>query len=254
MKIKTSIATGLTIILITVVSIFLIPILKVQGNQNFVQTEIPVVIKPLKVGNEIVPVEIQCKPVFITRPDTLDRFSCILINRTNKAIRAYSVRYSIIVDSNGKEEQDDRFDTVDTFIHPDLDKVKKAIVPGGSLPIVPISTIERDSVIKRLELQPVYIEFTDGTTVGDSDSAVMIAKVRAGALRFKNNLRQEFINKGGNVQAILPLLEDNAPLGLENLSYEEKTGAKFYRRFLLRKYQKSGAASVINLLNNSSQQ
>lgn len=253
MKIQTSIAAGLTVILITVVSILTIPALKAKGNQNFVQTEIPVVIKPLRVGNEIVPVEIQCKPVFITRPDTLEGFSCILINRTNKSIRASSVRYSIITESNGREEQDDRFDTADTYIHPDLAEVKTAIAPGRSLPIVPLSIVERDSVIKRLELQPTYIEFTDGTAVGISgESAVMIAKVRAGARRFKNNLRQEFLNKGRSVQAILPLLEENAPLGLENLTFEEKTGAKYYRRFLLSKYQKYGTAFVNDILNNSS--
>ena len=196
MKIKTSISIGLTMLLISVVAIFLLPVLKAQGSRNFVQTEIPVVIKPLKVGDAIIPIGIECEPVFTAKPDTLDGFTCVLVNKSNKSIRASSVRYSIIVDSNGKEEEDSRLDTVDTYIHPDLLEVKKPLEIGGRLFITPPGRIvESNSVIKSLEIEPVYIEFSDGTTAGiGGKSAEMIANIREGAAKYKNSLRQEYLN------------------------------------------------------------
>lgn len=251
MKIKTSIATGLAILLITIVSIVLIPTLKVSGNRDFVQTEIPVVIKPLKVGNDIVPVEIQCEPVFITKSDTLDRFTCILVNKTNKSIRASSVRYSVIFDSNGKEIQIDRLDTAVPYIHPDLSEEKKPIAPGGSLFITPLSPIgEPDSVVKRLELEPIYIEFDDETTVGiGGESAELIASVREGAAKYKKSLRQKYLNKGRSAQEILPLLEDNAVLGSEIENFSQRLGAKAYRKFLRKKYEKVGVEVINKVLD-----
>lgn len=250
MKIKTSITIGLAILLVTIVSIVTISTLKVQGNPDFTQVEIPVVIKPLKVGNDIIPVEIQCKSVIITRPDTLDRFSCILINRTNKSIRAAGTGYSIIFDSNGKEEKDSHLEAMDTYIHPDLSEVKKPIEPGEISYISPPGVAIRDAVIKRLEIELVYLEFADGTTVGfGGKGAELIANVREGAARYKNSLRQEYLNRGRAAQAILPLLEDNAPLGSEILNFEQRAGAKAYRRFLRKKHQKNGIAAINDVLN-----
>lgn len=251
MKIKTSIAVGLTIIIITIVSILLIPESVAQDSKNLVQTEIPVVIKPLKVGDGIVPVNIQCEPVIITRLDTLDRFSCKLINATDKSIHASGVRYSIIVDSNGEEKQIDGLDTAVPYIHPDLAEEKKPIEPGGSLFIKPLGPIgEPGSVIKRLELEPIYIEFDDATTVGiGGKSAELIASVREGAARYKNSLRQKYLNKGRSAREILPLLEDNAPLGSEIESFSQKAGAKAYRKFLRKKYEKTGIEAINKVLD-----
>jgi hypothetical protein len=249
MKIKTYIAVGLTII-ITVVSIFLIPGSEAQRSKNFVQTEIPVVIKPLKVGDDVISVYIQCQPVFITKPDTLDNFNCTLINKTDKAIRASSVRYSIIVDKNGKEEHINRLDTAVPYIHPDLSEVKKPIEPGGSISITLLSPIvEPDSYIKRLELEPVYIEFDDETTVGiGGKSAELIANVREGAIRYKNSLRQKYLNEGRSAQVILPLLEDNAPFSSEIENFDQRAGAKAYRKFLRKKYEQAGIEAINKIL------
>jgi len=251
MNIKTSITIGLTIILISIVAIFLIPGLKAQNSRNFVQTEIPVVIKPLKIGNDTVPVDIECEKVFITKPDTLDGFTCILVNRTNKNISASSVRYSIIVDSNGKEKQIDRQTTAVPYIHPDLSEVKKPIEPGGSISITPLGPIvEPDFVIKRLELEPIYIEFDDETTVGiGGKNAELIANVREGAARYKNSLRQKYLDKRKSVQEILPLIEDNAPFDSEIENFSQRAGAKAYRSFLLKKYKEDGIQIINTILD-----
>lgn len=251
MKIKTSIIIGATILLLTTVSIVTISTLKAQDNRDFAQMEIPVVIKPLKTGDDIVPVDIQCEKVFITKPDTLDGFTCILINRTNKNISASSVRYSIIVDSNGKEKQIDRLTTAVPYIHPDLSEVKKPIEPGGSLSITPLGPIvEPDFVINRLELEPIYIEFDDETTVGiGGKNAELIASVREGAARYKNSLRQKYLDKGKSVQEILPLLEDNAPFDSEIENFSQRAGAKAYRKFLREKYEKNGIQAINKVLD-----
>lgn len=252
MKIRTSIAVGMTIILITVVSIFLIPDSKVQGGKSSVQTEIPVVIKPMKEGDEIIPVEIHCEPAFSTKPDTLDDFFCVLVNNTHKGIRASSVRYSIIFESKGKEERENRFDTVDNYIHPDLSDVKRPIEPGGQLSVRPPGRIVKsDSVMKRLELEPVYLEFADGTTVGSGgQSAELIADLREGAAKFKNALSQEYVKRGRSAEAILSLLEDNSPLGPEILNFGQRTGAKEYRRLLRKKYEKNGVKAISDVFND----
>ncbi len=224
-----------------------------QGQENigFQQREILVVIKPLKVGDQIIPLEIQCEPLFITRPDTLERFSCTLINRTNKSIRAYGYIHSIIFDSNGKETRSDIISTANTYIHPDLSDAKKLIEYGEKGHFSSVSTTIRGAVIKKLELEPVYIEFSDGTSAGThGKSAELIANVRAGARRYKNYLRQEYRNRGRSVQAILPLLEKDVPLGLEKMSFAQKAGAKAYRRFLRNEHKKGGNAAIKRVIDN----
>lgn len=251
MKIKTSIAVGMTIIMITVVSILLIPESEAQDSENLVQTEIPVVIKPLIVGDNVIPVHIQCQTVFITKPDTLERFSCKLINATDKSIRASGVKYSVIVDLNGKENRIDRLDTAISYIHPDLSEEKKPIGPGGSIFITPLGPIvEPNSIIKRLELEPVYIEFDDETTVGiGGKSAELIANVREGAARYKNSLRQKYLNNEKSAQEILPLLEDDVPLSSEIENFDQRAGAKAYRKFLRKKYEKAGIEVINKILD-----
>lgn len=251
MKIKSSIAVGLTIVTITLLSIFLIPNSEAQDSKNFVKTEIPVIIKHLKEGDNIVPVEILCRPVLISKPDTLERFSCTLINGTDKSIRASSIRYSIIVDSNGEEKQVDRVMTEVNYIHPDLLEEKKLIKPGGTSSIAPYGPIaESGSIIERLELELIYIEFDDATMVGIGGKHVeLISSVREGAIKYKNSLHQKYLSNLKSTQEILPLLEDNAPFNSEIENFNQRAGAKAYRRFLRKKYEKDGIAGVNEVLN-----
>lgn len=215
----------------------------------FERTEIRVVIKPMKVNDAAIPVETECEPVFIERPDTLDYFSCVLVNNTEKSIRASSVRYSLLFDSDGRQGRTDRLHTADSYIHPDLSEVKKPTVPGGRLFILaPGPLTERNSVINTLELEPLYLEFSDGSTVGtDTRSAEMIAKVREGAAKYKNAVRQEYLNKGRSVKAILPRFENKADQ--EALPFAQRAGANAYRRFLRKKYDEAGAAAISVILD-----
>lgn len=249
MKVKTSMAIGLTIILITIASIFLIPTAKVESGQDFAQTEIPVVIKPLKTDNGIVPVEIQCGKILTTQPDTLD-FTCYLINNTDKSIGAASVGYAVVYDSNGEEKRNSRSNATVPYIHPDLLDVKKPVEPGGKLSVMPHGPItEPGSVIKRLELEPLYLEFTDGTTVGvGGKDAELIARIREGATKYRNLLRREYLNKRKSSESILPLLEDEKPISSEIVGFAERAGATAYRRWLRKKYEKNGVSGLTETL------
>jgi hypothetical protein len=232
--------------------IFTSPSVTVQGSADFVQKEIPVVIKPLKVGSETVPVQIQCDPVFIFKSDTIESFNCVLVNLTDKNIRSSSVRYSLISDNAGREQRSDRLDITDTYIHPDFADIRKPIAPGGILHIMaPGPLVEPGSVIKTLELEPIYLEFSDGTTIGiGGESALKIAEVRKGATAFKQLLQKEFQSKGKSAQALLPLIEDSGSVESSGFSNGGRIGANAYRRFLLEKYQKSGSSAIDKLLGS----
>jgi|GEM_PF-3530463 len=248
MRIQTSLIAGVIILLVCGGLIFLAPTAEVQDKDASIQRQIPVVVKPLMVGGEIVPIEIKCDPVF-ANADTIERFNCLLINGTDKDIRASSVRYTVISEKDGAEQRDARLDVADTYINPDLAETKKAIAPGGQLHVMaPGPVVEPDSEIKALELEPVYIEFSDGTTVGKGAGADMIAEVRDGAAKFKDALRREFRNKGRSVSAILARLDDAESTELDGLSGGARVGANAYRRFLLEKYKKGDTAAIAKVL------
>jgi hypothetical protein len=129
-------------------------------------------------------------------------------------------------------------------------EIKKPIEPGGRVHVFGLGTIvEGGAVIKAFELEPAYLEFSDGTTAGAGGEAVeLIAKVRDGAVRYKSALRQEYLNKGKSTQAILPLLQDGDRFGLDSLNGAQQNAAKAYRKFLREKYEKEGIEAVNKVL------
>lgn len=219
--------------------------------QTFERTEIPVVIMPMKVNGATIPVEIECEPVFITKPDTLDHFSCVLVNNTNKSIRASGVLYTLILESNGKPGRSSRIDVANGFIHPDVPNAAKLLKPGGKQFVsAPLPMSERDIVIQGLEFEPVYLEFSDGTSVGtNADSIRLIKERREGAAWFREMLRMEYLREGKSVAAILPRLqEDVTSDNQSSWTGTQRRGADSYRRFLLEHYQKVGSRGVSRIL------
>lgn len=251
MNLRRSIVTALTLLSLSIISIIFFPMSKAQQKQSFVPTEIPVFITPMKVNGAMVPVEIQCEPVFIEKSDTLERFSCILVNKTDKSIRASSIRYSLLVDTGEQRARIDRLDTGDTYVHPDLSNVKRQTEPGGRLFIMaPGPIVQQDSVIKALELEPVYIEFSDGTTAGTNKEAEeLIANLRKGAAQYKEILRQDYLRSGKSARGFLRHLENESLPELEGFSFAQRTGAKVYKEFFLQEYKKDRISAVRNLLD-----
>lgn len=251
MKIKTSIAIGLSMILATIITILLIPGSKAQESKKSEQTEIPVVINPLRVGNQIISVEIQCDKVFVSKPDTIDSFSCTLINKTDMDIGAVKVEYSLITKSNGKENNSNNFSYLAIpDIHPDI---PTRIKPNKTLHISPSGPRSTDgATIERLELEPTFIEFVGGHTVGveDIQSLTRIANIRKGAEMYKSWIKEIYINKGKSENSVLQLLENEPsldPLNTDNS--DNKFGAKYYKNFLSKQFKTNGQGSIQDILN-----
>lgn len=251
MNLRTPIAITLTFAIVVLVPTLLVSESKSQNEKSFTQTEIPVVVTPLKDGDEVVAVDIQCEPVLIEKPDTLENYACYFVNRTNKSIRAFGIMHSVVFDTHGTPGRTSRLNVADTYIHPDMLDMKKAVAPGDKSFIGPPGPIiQRGSVFTALELAALYIEFSDGTTVGThSESVELITAMREGAARFKDTVRQEYLNKGRSVNAILPRLQEKFT-GDDQQSWNvfKRTGANGYRRFLQTKYDKDGSAALSKIL------
>lgn len=245
MKIKTSVVVGLTIILLTLFSIFLVPRLQAENNENFVQAEIPVIIKPLDTNL----INVQCERAFSSNARTLNTFSCNIVNKANVAIRAIGANYSLIADVNGVERRDSFSKVADAFIHPDL---SKEVLPGNSLNISPSGPMSiSNGVIKRLELEVNYIEFADGRSVGVSRKAIeKIASIRLGASMFKAWIKSEYLNRRRSEEALMPLLENNSEVGpVGNKNFANKVGEQSYRNFLREKYRINGRGAIKAVLD-----
>jgi hypothetical protein len=253
MRIKTSIVVGLTIILISSVSIFLIPALQAQGSQKFVETEIPVVIKQLKTSDGSVPVGAQCEKVIISKPDTLDTYSCILVNNSNNSILAASYILTIINEHNGVEEKYSRVETFDTFINSEFSPLSHPIMPGGTIKLqAPGQTSIPGTVIKRLEIGIDYVEFADKSILGvPGEGAKRIDGIRAGAQKYKNWLKKEYLKRGKSTKNLVPLLDEDTgiPEEIEFNNKDERLGASIYRRRISNTYKEKGLPFLSDFLN-----
>ena len=251
MKINKSLATGLMLVAASIGSISLIPPSDAQQKDTSAHKEIPVTVKKMIVNSEPIPVDIQCEPVVITEPDTLNEFTCVLINKSAMGIRASGVLYTLIIESNGFESRSSRIDVADRFIHPDLSEIKKPIPPGGrQFILAPGPMSEPGTIIKGLEFEPVYLEFSDGAVVGtDTESIKLITRLREGAARFKQFLRLEYAQRGKSVKSIVPQLQEKVTIESQSSwDLHQRQGANTYRQFLLDKYQKGGEKAVSGYL------
>lgn len=245
MKIRTSIILASLMSLITLLAIFAVPTLRVQENKDFHQKEIPIVIKPLAANL----LNVQCEKVFISSPDTLDTFSCDIENRAEMAIRAIGANYSLVADVNGTERADSHLHVADAFVHPDF---SREIMPGKSLNISPPGPISiPNGTIVRLELEIVYVQFADDSSVGESSKTVnKIADIRKGASMYKAWLKNEYVSNGRSEDALVMIMDKNSmPASAGNNNFEYKTGEKYYRKFLLERYKTNGPGSIKEVLD-----
>lgn len=234
--------------------------LKTRYNQNAKQNiglQVPIVAKQLPTENGVIPVELQCGTARLTAPNTLESFSCIVKNNTSKNITAASTAYTIVVENNGKESGDTGFLTLETFIHPDLADIHKAIPPRGERTIEPggpVSYEYGNPIIKRVELKIDYVEFEDKTSLGPNEmGSQIIALFRDGAAKYRDWLVQKYIENGRSIDAIAPLLQKSQPIPdvLELKSSRQRHGAMMYRNHMLDIYNAHGATGLAEHLNGS---
>ncbi|HBR56780.1 MAG TPA: hypothetical protein DEA22_04825 [Blastocatellia bacterium] len=247
MKIKTSIILATTVSLLTLSAIyaFAIPPIRVEGNKRFLKAEIPVVIKPL--NPDIL--NVNCERIFVSRSDTLTTFSCTLVNQGNLPIHAVGANYSLVTEVNGVEQTDTHLFVADAFVHSDF---SREIVPGQTLNISPSGPISiPNAIIKKFELEIIYVQFGDGSSLGESEKTVKkIAGIRYGALMFKAWIKNEFLNRGRSEEALLPLLDNKSEFGPKgNKNFDNEVGAKYYKKFLRERFDKNGRGAIQEILD-----
>ena len=236
----------------TIVVAMLISRTSQNASQNL-GLQLPVLIKQLPPENGVIPVELRCQNAQLTAPDTLESVPCVVKNNTSKNIRALSTEFTVVVENNGKETPDTGFLTLETFLHPDLDKahMHKAIPPGQERLLEPSPTSYEGGVIKRVELKMDYVEFDDNSTLGpDENGSKLIALSRDGAAKYKEWLVKKYIDGGKSVSAIASLLNANdlpSELGFKHVN--QSIGAKQYRTHLRDIYNSNGAAELEKYLN-----
>jgi hypothetical protein len=244
-------STKISITLITA-TIFGITALTASNQPTARQTDasqLRPVVKPLRLADGTIVVDLRCGEVLLVTPSRLEKFSCTLKNSTDKPILAANVEYSIIVESDGKSVTDTRSHTLDTYIDPDLYDPNKAILPGAERNVEPPGPMYFDnSVVKGIEVRVEYVEFDDKTTAGDSKKgAEVIADIRAGAAKYKKWLVQKYSEHGRAGEALMPLLQQNlsVPSELNIKKQNEELGARAYRT-RLRVIAEAKGASELN--------
>lgn len=135
----------------------------------------------------------------------------------------------------------------DAFVHPDF---SKEIIPGTTLNISPPGPIliAKGSIV-RLELEIVYVQFADGSSIGESGKTLnIIFEIRKGALMYKAYLKKEYDGNGRSEEALFQLMERESKSVWGNQSLEYKSGENHYRKFLLERYKANGPGSIQEVL------
>lgn len=230
--------------------------LKTRHSQSLDQNmslEIPVMIRQLPLENGVVPVEIKCQNAHLAAANTLEAVPCVIRNNTTKNVRALATAFITVVDFNGKESPDIGFLTLETFLHPDFDRMHmhKPIPPGGERALEPIGASYDNGLIKRVEFKMDYVEFEDNTTIGPNESGSRIIGLsRDGAVKYKEWLIKKYMESGKSVEAIASLLQSRelpSELGLTDIN--QRLGAKQYRNHLRDMSMTDGTAPLAEYLN-----
>lgn len=210
--------------------------------------EVPVLVSQLAVENGVIPVELRCDKARLTAPDTLERVPCVVKNNTNKNIRALATQFTVVVDYTGKESPDTGFLTLETSLHPDLNKahMHKLIMAGQEQALEPSPATYDRGVIKRVELKMDYVEFDDNSTLGpDKNGSKLIALGRQGAAKYKEWLVQKYTDSGKSIDAIASLINaKDMPGELDFKDINQSMGARQYRAHLREIYATNGAAEL----------
>ncbi len=239
---------GLALLSLTLWGLYTRPIRTQQGDRL-----IPVTItKQLEPVNGIVPAKIQCGTAHLSAPNALERFSCSLKNNSTLSITAANAIYSVILERSGATFKDTHNSTVDALVHADFKQSNKLILPGDKTEIGPPGPISYgDAIVIGIEIEIDYVEFEDGTASGpDQQGSHLIRAIREGAAKYKEWLRHQYKRNGKVDEAVLPLLKSDQPLPQDlNLNEGEMTGAKTYRRDLLKLHEKLGRHETERRLN-----
>lgn len=256
MKIKTSIAVGLTIILISVISILLIPESKAQRNQDFVQTEIPTYVEQLKVSRGKIPVTLKCDDAELESSYKLEKLNCYATNNTDKSIMSLVMTYRLSMERDGKPESFSNAVTIEILLEPSLYEINKKyfIFPGSNNPINVLPTaFEESVVIKEVNVQIDYVEFDDYSTINENgEGADLVKEFRVGFAKYKDWFAEEFKNSEQSETKLKQLFQDvklAKEKNLVDINSKQFTGANIFQKFIRRIYTTEGVMGVKKVLS-----
>lgn len=259
MRLRIAVGCGIAVLLgATVIAT---TALRTRPNQSSKQTEnarIPIIVNQLSSDNGVIPVELQCTTSTPTTLNDDPKLTCDIKNNTTKPISAISIAYSIIFQRNGVEFSDSGFLTRDALIHPDFyeSSAQKFIPPSGRQIITRGEAIQHeDASPKRIEANIDYVEFEDKTSLGPNvKGSNLITLIREGAAKYKEWLKQKYMESNESTDSIAPLLQDTSSLP-EELKLNDTmlaVGAEAYRKNARDLYRRGGKAELEKLVKDRS--
>ena len=214
------------------------------------------VAKQLDLEGGTPPVELQRPSARLSAANQLEEYTCVVKNNTGKAVAAFSLAWTIVIEAEGKESAITELEVMDSLIHPDFQESPslRSVSPGTQFVAESGPTyLGSNDSIKRVEVSIDYVEFDDGTSLGpntNSRSSQQIALVRDGAARYKEWLVQTYVNTGKSFKMVLQKLQsDSIPDDLNLSPSEMKQGAHTYRRRILDIYNSRGPAAIEKYFN-----
>jgi hypothetical protein len=201
-------------------------------------TRLPVAVTQLPSADGVPPVSLRCEDAELSAANAIEKIPCFIKNNSNKQVSAANIAYSVTTAKGGREAADLSYLTIETFVHPDLRAARadNRIPPHGESPIGSTSTTYDDAVVTALAVWIDYVEFEDGTTLGqDRAGSRILSGIRSGAAKYKAWLADKYKQKGNSIEGIVPLIEGEfAPgeLGIQN--GDEEQGATIYQNYARR--------------------
>jgi hypothetical protein len=216
---------------------------------------LPVTVLPMSGGNGQHEAELACDDVQLSTPNSIQKLSCVLKNRSAKSITAGTLAITINLEVHGKIEAVTAYDTFDSFLHPDFrsQHALNQIRPGESYRM-DLGPAAYDGKVVSIAATIDYVEFLDGsTTDSQTNGARIVSNLREGAAKYKRWLAQKFAEKKKSVDAIVPLLYDreNLPPEFLLLNSDQQQGARLYRDHSRRSYEQRGRAVLTEELNRA---
>jgi hypothetical protein len=195
-------------------------------------------------------VDLQCNKAYLVTLGTIDKFSCTIKNNSTKNIAAANVRYSVIVEQNGKRSKEERSETIDSMFARSSDGGSKAIQRGATQVAGIPGPMSFEGMVLRMYVQVDYVQFDDGTGLGaNQEAAQKIQQTRKGADLYRRWLAEKYSQNGVSIVAISSLLNQDHPIP-ETMASDpnQRMGAEAFRKRLLKLLASEGEEAVAKQL------
>lgn len=212
------------------------------------RSAVPMKIRGLADAQGKIVVGLQCQNAYLTTLDTIGKLSCELKNGSSKNITAANIKYSFIVEKDGQRSKEVRSETIDTSLT--LSGDNKAIRSGSTQTAGLPGVTGLGGMILRMYVEVDYVQFDDGTTLGEDAEAVeKIQQWRKGADSYRQWLAKKYEVSGNSTVVISSLLNDADPIP-ESLKKEvnQRMGAQVVQKRLLKILNSEGADAVAKQL------